>query len=131
MLGIVAAVLFFIAFLINAADIATNDVFSSVNVMLLGLTALALHVAGIGAGRPADADPSPAGARRRERRRALRCGDLVAATARLCVSRVSAVHHRSSARRERTTPPGDRRRGEASWRACPTADPTPSLDAHV
>ncbi len=52
MLGIVAAVLFFIAFLINAADIATNDVFSSVNVLLLGLTALALHGAGIGAGRP-------------------------------------------------------------------------------
>ncbi len=50
MLGIVAAVLFFIAFLINAADIATNDVFSSVNVMLLGLTALALHV--VGAVRP-------------------------------------------------------------------------------
>ncbi|MEU1122468.1 hypothetical protein ABZ371_02485 [Streptomyces sp. NPDC005899] len=53
MLGIAAAVLFFIAFLINAADIATNDVFSSVNVMLLGLICLALHVAGIGAGRPA------------------------------------------------------------------------------
>ncbi|MFG2587946.1 hypothetical protein [Streptomyces sp. NPDC048438] len=52
MLGIAAAVLFVIAFLINAADIATNDVFSSVNVMLLGLTLLALHVAGIGAGRP-------------------------------------------------------------------------------
>ncbi|MFI8306185.1 hypothetical protein ACIF80_22610 [Streptomyces sp. NPDC085927] len=50
MLGTVAAVLFFLAFLINAADIGTNDVFSSVNVMLLGLTALALHVAGIGAG---------------------------------------------------------------------------------
>ncbi|MGC5396271.1 hypothetical protein ACPXCP_11010 [Streptomyces sp. DT20] len=50
MLAIVAAVLFFIAFLINAADIATNDVFSSVNVMLLGLTALALHGAGIGSG---------------------------------------------------------------------------------
>ncbi|MDQ0796546.1 hypothetical protein [Streptomyces sp. B1I3] len=52
MLGIAAAVLFFIAFLINAADITTNDVFASVNVMLLGLTLLALHVAGIGAGRP-------------------------------------------------------------------------------
>ena len=52
MLGIVAAVLVFIAFLVNAAEITTNDVFSSVNVMLLGLTALALHVAGIGAGRP-------------------------------------------------------------------------------
>ncbi|MCD2468727.1 hypothetical protein ACFV6U_17160 [Streptomyces sp. NPDC059810] len=51
MLGIVAAVLFFIAFLINAADIGTNDTFSSTNVMLLGLTALALQVAGIGAGR--------------------------------------------------------------------------------
>ncbi|CQR60692.1 hypothetical protein ACFY4K_03885 [Streptomyces leeuwenhoekii] len=50
MLGIVAAVLFFIAFLINAADIGTNDVFSSVNIMLLGLIALALHVSGIGPG---------------------------------------------------------------------------------
>ncbi|MEU4063887.1 hypothetical protein AB0F25_15875 [Streptomyces wedmorensis] len=51
MLGIVAAVLFFVAFLINAAVISTNDTFSSTNVMLLGLTALALQVAGIGAGR--------------------------------------------------------------------------------
>ncbi|MEU9984086.1 hypothetical protein [Streptomyces sp. NPDC050856] len=50
MLGIAAAVLFFIAFLINAADITTNDVSSSGNVMLLGLTLLALHVAGIGGG---------------------------------------------------------------------------------
>ncbi|CAL9353270.1 hypothetical protein [Streptomyces pilosus] len=50
MLGIVAAVLFFVSFLINAADISTNDVFSSTNVMLLGLMALALHVAGIGSG---------------------------------------------------------------------------------
>ncbi|MFE2282502.1 hypothetical protein ACFXAE_35785 [Streptomyces sp. NPDC059454] len=48
MLGIVAAVLFFIAFLINATEISTNHTFSSVNVMLLGLTVLALHVAGIG-----------------------------------------------------------------------------------
>ncbi|WP_435972334.1 hypothetical protein [Streptomyces sp. Qhu_M48] len=51
MLGIAAAVLFFFAFLINAADIGTNHVFSSTNVMLLGLTALALHLAGIGASR--------------------------------------------------------------------------------
>ncbi|HEY9330316.1 MAG TPA: hypothetical protein VIS09_19110 [Streptomyces sp.] len=51
MLGIAAAVLFVIAFLINAADITTNDVLSSVNLMLLGLTLLALHVAGIGTGR--------------------------------------------------------------------------------
>jgi hypothetical protein len=50
MLGIVAAVLFFLAFLINAAEIGTNDVFSSTNVMLLGLMALALHVAGVGTG---------------------------------------------------------------------------------
>ncbi|MEU1282499.1 hypothetical protein [Streptomyces sp. NPDC005805] len=48
MLAIAAAVLFFIAFLINAADIGTNDVFSSTNVMLLGLMLLALHVAGVG-----------------------------------------------------------------------------------
>ncbi|MEU0298029.1 hypothetical protein ABZ252_00900 [Streptomyces sp. NPDC006175] len=53
MLGIAAAVLFFIAFLINAADIATNDIFASTNVMLIGLIALALHVAGIGNGRRA------------------------------------------------------------------------------
>ncbi|MFF1839179.1 hypothetical protein ACFVXE_34135 [Streptomyces sp. NPDC058231] len=50
MLGIAAAVLFFIAFLINAADIATNEVFASVNVMLLGLGLLALHVSGVGTG---------------------------------------------------------------------------------
>ncbi|MFS4092508.1 hypothetical protein [Streptomyces sp. AF1A] len=50
MLGIVAAVLFFVSFLINAADLSTSHEFSSMNVMLLGLTALALHVAGIGSG---------------------------------------------------------------------------------
>ncbi len=77
MVGIVAAVLFFIAFLINAADITTNDVFSSVNVMLLGLTALALHVASKhrrGA-YPADADtprPGCGGGRPEERWRAER-----------------------------------------------------------
>ncbi|MGW3290673.1 hypothetical protein ACWDR3_39180 [Streptomyces sp. NPDC001002] len=50
MLAIISAVLFFIAFLINAADISTNDTFTSTNVMLIGLTLLALHVAGIGSG---------------------------------------------------------------------------------
>ncbi|GAA5053502.1 hypothetical protein [Streptomyces sp. SID10815] len=50
MLGIIAAVLFFVSFLINAADLGTNDVFTSTNVMLLGLTALALHLSGVGAG---------------------------------------------------------------------------------
>ncbi len=51
MLGIAAAVLFFLAFLFNATDLDTNDTFSSTNIMLLGLTLLALHVAGIGAAR--------------------------------------------------------------------------------
>ncbi|WP_107450821.1 MULTISPECIES: hypothetical protein [unclassified Streptomyces] len=50
MLAIISAVLFFIAFLINAADISTNDTFTSTNVMLIGLALLALHVAGIGSG---------------------------------------------------------------------------------
>lgn len=50
MLAIISAVLFFIAFLINAAEISTNGAFSSTNVMLLGLTVLALHLAGIGTG---------------------------------------------------------------------------------
>ncbi|MFF3459656.1 hypothetical protein ACFYXH_36255 [Streptomyces sp. NPDC002730] len=48
MLALAAAALFFIAFLINAAKIATNEVFSSGNVMLLGLALLALQVAGTG-----------------------------------------------------------------------------------
>lgn len=50
MLSIGAAVLFFIAFLINAADISTNDTFTSTNIMLIGLTLLALHLAGVGTG---------------------------------------------------------------------------------
>ncbi|MET9440999.1 hypothetical protein [Streptomyces sp. NPDC006610] len=50
MMAIIAAVLFFIAFLINAAELSTNDVFSSTNLMLLGLLALALQLAGVGAG---------------------------------------------------------------------------------
>lgn len=50
MLAIVSAVLFFISFLINAAEISTNDTFTSTNIMLLGLLALALHLAGVGSG---------------------------------------------------------------------------------
>lgn len=50
LLAIISAVLFFIAFLINAAEISTNDTFTSTNLMLLGLTVLALHVGGIGSG---------------------------------------------------------------------------------
>ncbi|MCP9985446.1 hypothetical protein LUX01_00765 [Streptomyces sudanensis] len=51
MLAIAAAGLFAIAFLINATELTTNAVFSSGNLMLLGLAALALHTAGIGSGR--------------------------------------------------------------------------------
>ncbi|MEV5427973.1 hypothetical protein [Streptomyces sp. NPDC052701] len=50
MLAIVSAVLFFIAFLINAAEISTNDTFTSTNIMLIGLAVLALHLAGVGGG---------------------------------------------------------------------------------
>ncbi|SDJ36577.1 hypothetical protein [Streptomyces indicus] len=48
MLGFAAAAFFFLAFIFNAAEVDTNDVFSSTNLMLLGLTLLALHVAGLG-----------------------------------------------------------------------------------
>ncbi|MET8135707.1 MULTISPECIES: hypothetical protein [unclassified Streptomyces] len=50
MLGIAAAVLLFIAFLINAGDVSTNHVFTSTNVMLIGLALLALHLSGVGGG---------------------------------------------------------------------------------
>ena len=50
MLGIAAAVLLFIAFLINAADMSSNDVCTSTTVMLLGLALLALHLSGVGGG---------------------------------------------------------------------------------
>ncbi|WP_171990795.1 hypothetical protein [Streptomyces sp. JHA26] len=53
MLAIIAAVLFLLAWLINVAEISTNDVFTSTDVMLIGLALLALHVAGIGGGRTA------------------------------------------------------------------------------
>lgn len=49
-LAIIAAVLFLIAWLINAAEVSTNDVFTSTNVMLIGLALVALHVAGVGSG---------------------------------------------------------------------------------
>ncbi|WP_217169210.1 hypothetical protein [Streptomyces sp. AC512_CC834] len=49
-LAIIAAVLFLIAWLINAAEVSTNDIFTSTNVMLVGLALLALHVAGVGSG---------------------------------------------------------------------------------
>jgi hypothetical protein len=48
MLAIVAAILFGIAFVINATGTATDAAFSVTGLLLLGLAALALHQAGIG-----------------------------------------------------------------------------------
>jgi hypothetical protein len=50
MLGIIAAVLFFIAFLLEITGTATNAVFAPTSLMLLGLACLALHLSGIGTG---------------------------------------------------------------------------------
>jgi hypothetical protein len=50
MLGYVAAVLFIIAFLINATNTATDAVFSPTSLMLVGLACLALHLSGVGTG---------------------------------------------------------------------------------
>jgi hypothetical protein len=50
MLGYVAAVLFIIAFLINATNTATDAVFSATSLMLVGLACLALHLSGVGTG---------------------------------------------------------------------------------
>jgi hypothetical protein len=50
MLAFIAAILFAIAFLINAASIATDAVFSPMSLMLVGLACLALHLAGLGTG---------------------------------------------------------------------------------
>ena len=48
MLAIVAAVIFGIAFVINATGTVTNATFSVTGLLLLGLACLALHQAGIG-----------------------------------------------------------------------------------
>jgi hypothetical protein len=48
MLAIIAAILFGIAFVINATGTATDAAFSVTGLLLLGLVALALHQAGIG-----------------------------------------------------------------------------------
>ncbi len=50
MLAFIAAILFAIAFLINAASIATDAVFSPTSLLLVGLVCLALHLAGLGTG---------------------------------------------------------------------------------
>jgi hypothetical protein len=48
MLAIIAAILFGIAFVINATGTATGAAFSVTGLLLLGLVFLALHQAGIG-----------------------------------------------------------------------------------
>ncbi|MEO3752702.1 hypothetical protein [Streptomyces sp. B6B3] len=50
MLAVAAAVLFGIAFIINASDTTTEDIFTPTSLMFVGLTLLALHLAGIGSG---------------------------------------------------------------------------------
>jgi hypothetical protein len=49
MLGFVAAILFAIAFIIHAANVAiSNAIFTPTSLMLLGLVFLALHLSGVG-----------------------------------------------------------------------------------
>jgi hypothetical protein len=48
MLGTLAVALFGIAFVISATSTETNAVFSPMSLLLLGLTALALHLLGYG-----------------------------------------------------------------------------------
>jgi hypothetical protein len=48
MLGFIAAILFVIAFLINATNTVTSAVFSPMSLLLLGLACLALHLSGVG-----------------------------------------------------------------------------------
>jgi hypothetical protein len=50
MLAIIAAILFVIAFLLNATSTATSAVFSPISLLLVGLACLALHLAGLGTG---------------------------------------------------------------------------------
>ena len=48
MLAIIAAIIFGIAFVINATGAVTNAAFSVTGLLVLGLACLALHQAGIG-----------------------------------------------------------------------------------
>ena len=47
MLGIAAAVVFAIAFVINAAGVAVDAVFAPMSLLLFGLALLALHLSGV------------------------------------------------------------------------------------
>jgi hypothetical protein len=51
MFAIIAAVLFAIAFIINAANIATDSVFAPLSLTFVVLALLALHLAGMGPDR--------------------------------------------------------------------------------
>lgn len=50
MLGVIAAIIFAIAFLINATNTTTSAVFTPISLLLLGLIALSLHLLGVGSG---------------------------------------------------------------------------------
>ncbi|WP_381795530.1 hypothetical protein [Streptomyces niveus] len=50
MLAIAAAVVFFIAFILNATKTSTDVVFGTTSLTLVGLTLVAMHLAGVGAG---------------------------------------------------------------------------------
>jgi hypothetical protein len=50
MLAVAAAILFAIAFLLNATSTATDAVFSPTSLLLAGLACLALHLVGVGTG---------------------------------------------------------------------------------
>jgi hypothetical protein len=50
MLGIIAAILFFIAFLLNLTSTATPAIFTPMSLLLVGLACLALHLSGVGTG---------------------------------------------------------------------------------
>jgi hypothetical protein len=49
-LAIIAAVLFGIAFILNATSTTTDAIFSVTSLTLVGLVCLALHLAGVGSG---------------------------------------------------------------------------------
>lgn len=50
MLAIIAAILFVVAFILHAASISTDVIFSPISLALVGLALLALHQAGLGPG---------------------------------------------------------------------------------
>jgi hypothetical protein len=50
MLAVVAAIIFFVAFLISATGTATGALLAPLTLLLLGLACLALHLAGWGTG---------------------------------------------------------------------------------